>query len=63
MTPFEIIILIIIYMICYGFVLEIFLEEEKDMCTRILFSIVSLALAFYAPLTIGKMLYNKLKGE
>lgn len=62
MTPFEIIILSIIYMICYGFVLAIFIKED-NLWVRLLFVIISLALALYAPLMIGGMLYEKLKGE
>ena len=60
MTPFETIILIIIYMICYGFVLSIFIKE-KNVWLRIIFAIMSLFLVFYAPLIIGEMLYEKLE--
>lgn len=66
MTPFEIIILSIIYMICYSFVLTMLIEEdnvEDNVWVKLLWVIVSLALAIYAPLIIGGMLYNKLKGE
>ena len=62
MTPFEIIILSIIYMICYGFVLAIFIKED-NLWVRLLLVIISLALAIYAPLMIGGMLYEKLKRE
>lgn len=60
MGAFEIIILIVIYLICYGFVLEMFLKED-DVWLRIFLAIASLALAIYAPLMIGGMLYEKLK--
>ena len=59
MTTFEIIILAIIYMICYGYVLAIFIKEE-NVWLRILFAVVSLTLAIYAPFMFGGMLYNKL---
>ena len=59
MIIFEIIILSIIYMLCYGFTLAVFIKEE-NIWLRILFAIVSLGLAIYAPLIIGSMLYNKL---
>lgn len=63
MTQFEIIILIIIYLICYGYTLAMFIEE-KNMWLRLLFTIISLAIAlFYAPLTFGGMLYEKLKNK
>jgi hypothetical protein len=60
MTPFETIILIIIYMICYGFTSAIFIKEE-NMWLRIFLAIISLGLAVYAPLIVGGMLYEKLK--
>ena len=62
MTPFEIIILSIIYMFCYGYTLTMFIKE-KDTWLRILLAIYSLVLAIYAPITFGGMLYEKLKGE
>ena len=62
MTPFEIIVFIIIYMVCYGFVLAMFIKES-NVWVRLLGVIVSLALAIYAPLMIGEMLYEKLKGK
>lgn len=62
MTSFEIIILIIIYMICYGFVSAIFIKEE-NLWLRIFFAIVSLAIAIYAPLMLGGMLYDKLNNK
>lgn len=60
MTPFEIIILIVIYMICYGFTLTMFITEE-NVWLRIFLAIISLFLAIYAPLMIGGALYEKLK--
>lgn len=59
MTTFEIIILAIIYMICYGYVLAIFLKIENILLI-ILWVIMSFALAIYAPVLIGRMLYDKL---
>jgi hypothetical protein len=62
MTPFEIIVLAVIYMFCYGFVLAIWIKEE-NVWFRIFLAIVSLVLAIYAPIMIGGMLYEKLNGE
>ena len=59
MTPFETIILIVIYMFCYGFTLSMFIKEEH-LWLRIFLAIMSLFLAIYAPLTIGAMLFEKL---
>lgn len=61
MTQFEIIILIIIYMFCYGFTLAMFIKED-NVWLRLFMAIVSLTLAIYTPLMIGAMLYEKLKG-
>lgn len=60
MTHFEVIILIIIYLVCYGYTLSMFIKEE-NVWLRIFFAIVSLAVAFCAPLLFGGMLYEKLK--
>ena len=60
MTQFEVIILTIIYLVCYGYTLAMFIKE-KNIWLRILFAIVSLAFAFWTPLIFGEMLYNKLK--
>lgn len=62
MTTFEVIILIIIYMFCYGYMLAMFIKE-KNTWLRILLAILSLGLAIYAPLMIGGMLYEKLEKE
>lgn len=62
MTPFEIIILAIIYLICYGFILT-FVLKKADNDLNYFWAIICLALALYAPLVIGGMLYEKLKDE
>ena len=62
MTTFEIIILAIIYMICYGFTLALFIKEE-NVWLRTIMAIVSLGFAIYAPLMIGGMLYEKLNKD
>lgn len=59
MSQFEIIILGIIYLICYGFTIAWFVKEDK-LWFRLLAAIVSLVLAFYVPLMIGGMIYEKL---
>ncbi len=61
MTPFEIIILGIIYLICYGFTIEWFAKEEDNVWFRLLASIMCLVFAFYTPLIIGGIIYEKLK--
>lgn len=60
MTTFEVIILSIIYMFCYGYVLAMFIKEENTWL-RMLLAILSFGLAIYAPLMIGDMLYKKLE--
>ena len=62
MTQFETIILCIIYLFCYGFTLAMFINE-KNVWLRVLFVIVSFTYAFYAPVTLGGMLYDKLNGN
>ena len=62
MAQFEIIVLSIIYLICYGFTIAMFVKE-KNVWLRLLFIIVSLVFAFSAPITIGGMLYEKLKNK
>jgi len=60
MTQFEIIILIIIYIFCYGFTVAPFVKED-NVWLRLYFVIMSLAMAICAPLILGGMLYEKLK--
>lgn len=60
MTPFEIIILVVIYFVCYGYMLEMFMKEES-VGLRLLFAMFSLILAIYVPIIFGGMLYEKLK--
>ena len=59
MTPFEIIIICLIYLFCYGYSLAMFIKEE-NIWLRIFFVIISFALALYAPLFIGSAIYEKL---
>lgn len=60
MTPFEIIILIVIYMVCYGYTLAMFIKE-KNVWFRILYTIMSLVLVVNAPIIFGGMLYEKME--
>ena len=62
MTPFEIIILTIIYLVCCGYMAEMFSKEE-NVWLRALLVILSLVFAIYAPLMFGGMLFEKMKGE
>ena len=59
MTTFEIIILAIIYLFCYGYVEAMFIKEE-NIWLRVFLVFASLALALYAPLFIGGAVFEKL---
>ena len=59
MTPFEIIIICLIYLFCYGYTTAMFIKEE-NIWLRIFLVIASFALALYAPLFIGSAIYEKL---
>ena len=62
MTPFEIIILSIIYLFCYGYILSMFLKEE-NIWLRIFLVFISFALALYTPLFIGGAIFEKLNDK
>ena len=62
MTSFEIIIIGLIYMFCYGYTLTAFIKEE-NLWFRILFAIVSFAIAIYAALFIGGAVFEKLTNK
>ena len=62
MTPFEIIIISLIYLFCYGYTIAMFIKEE-NIWLRVLLVIVSFALAFYAPLLIGGVVFEKLNNR
>ena len=62
MTTFENIIIAIIYLICYGYTLAMFIKEES-LWLRIFFAIASLIIAIYAPVMFGGMLYEKMKTD
>lgn len=60
MTPFEVIILVLIYSFCYGYackLLEIDDESRLDTAIRITGSVI---IAFYVLLIIGAQIANKL---
>ena len=59
MTHFETIILIWIYIFCYGYTLAAFIKEENTRL-RIFLAVASLVLVIYAPLLIGGAVYGKL---
>ena len=64
MTLFEVIIISIIYLFCYGFTIESIIKEEEKVGLIIFLGIIALIMSiYYAPLTIGKMLYEKLKDK
>ena len=62
MTHFEIIIITLIYLFCYGYTIAIFIKEE-NVWLRTFLVIVSLVLALYAPLFIGSAIYEKLNNK
>ena len=62
MTHFEIIILILIYLFCYGYTLAMFIKE-KNVWLRIFLAFASFVLAVYAPILLGGAIYEKLNNE
>lgn len=62
MTPFEIIIISLIYLFCLSYTIAIFIKEE-NIWLRIFFVIISFAIALYAPLFIGGAIYEKLNNR
>lgn len=62
MTPFEIIIICLIYLFCYGYTLAMFIKEE-NIGLRIFFVIISFVLTLYAPLFIGSAIFEKLNNK
>ena len=62
MTHFEIIIIVLIYLFCYGYTMSMFIKEE-NVWLRTYLVIVSLVLALYAPLYIGGAIYEKLNNN
>ena len=62
MTPFEIIIITLIYLFCWGYTMSIFIKEE-NIWLRIFLVLVSLVFALYAPLFIGGAIYEKLNNR
>ena len=62
MTPFEIIIITLIYLFCLGYTISIFIKEE-NIWLRIFLVLVSLVLALYTPLFIGGAIYEKLNNR
>lgn len=59
MTHFEIIILTLIYLFCYGYTLAMFIKEENTWL-RISLVVACFILAVYAPLFMGPAVYEKL---
>ena len=62
MTHFEIIIIALIYLFCYGYTMAMFIKEE-NVWLRIFLAIASFVLALYAPLLIGGAIYEKLNNH
>ena len=62
MTPFEIIIIGLIYLFCYGYIVAMFIKEE-NIWLRIFLVIASLVLVLYVPLFIGGAVSEKLNNR
>ena len=62
MTPFELIVITLIYLFCYGYTIAIFIKEENTWL-RIVLCLFSLVFAFYAPLYIGGAVFEKLNNK
>ena len=62
MTPFEIIIISLIYLFCYGYTMSMFIKEE-NVWLRIFLAIVSFVLVLYTPLFMGGAIYEKLNSK
>lgn len=61
MTLFEIIILIIIYMFCYGYMFATFVADDRTSIGFKLFMVIAcLVLAFTVPVSFGGMMFEKL---
>ena len=62
MTHFEIIIITLIYLFCYGYTIAMFIKEESTWL-RIVLCLFSLVLALYAPVYIGGAVFEKLNNK
>ena len=62
MTTFEIIIITLIYLFCYGYTIAMFIKEENTWL-RIVLCLFSLVLALYAPVYIGGAVFEKLNNK
>lgn len=62
MTFFEIIIISLIYLFCYGYTVSMHIKEE-NVWLRTFLVIASFALALYAPLFIGGAVFEKLNNK
>ena len=62
MTHFEIIIITLIYLFCYGYTIAMFIKEENTWL-RIVLCLFSLVLALYAPVYIGGAVFEKLNNK
>ena len=62
MTHFEIIIITLIYLFCYGYTIAMFIKEENTWL-RIVLCLFALVLALYAPVYIGGAVFEKLNNK
>lgn len=62
MTPFEIIIITLIYLFCCGYTMSMFIKEE-NIWLRIFLVIISFVVALYVPIFIGGAIYEKLNNK
>ena len=62
MTHFEIIVITLIYLFCYGYTIAMFIKEENTWL-RIVLCLFSLVFALYAPVYIGGAVFEKLNNK
>ena len=62
MTHFEIIVITLIYLFCYGYTIAMFIKEENTWL-RIVLCLFSLVVALYAPVYIGGAVFEKLNNK
>lgn len=62
MTPFEVIILVLIYFFCYGYACKLLEMDDESRLDTTIRVVGSVFIAFYIPIIIGVQIANKLNG-
>ena len=63
MTPFEIIICVILYLIAYGYMIQKMMDSDAPIFISILIIVICAFFVIYAPLLFGIELSKKLTTE